>query len=333
METDDYTIRRLRAGDGAGVVALVRGIYGFNYSYREELYDADQIEWLNQTGQLVSVVALHNGEIVGHSALIRDTAGPIAETGQCMVSPPHRSHHLMDRTCGMLYDEAENLGLILLYGGPVTNHVYSQAAFETGNWHPCGLALAMLPQSFANMPTPLPQRLSDILYYKPLRPMPPAPALHVPPWHREIVSRIYAQFNVTPRFLEGGAPQALDHVVADYSHALLSGHIRVVWGGPQAAEVIDRARRGLTGMGAESIFLQIPMTQPGCAALVRRVEEMGFFFSGIRLQGAGGDSLQLQCVNVDLDPSVIQILTSFGRDIFDYVISERARVGGLKSMR
>ena len=78
-ETPGYTVRRLRAEDATGVAACVRRVYGDSYLHRE-LYQPDQIIRLNETGELVSVVALDAGEqVVGHYALERPGLGAIAE--------------------------------------------------------------------------------------------------------------------------------------------------------------------------------------------------------------------------------------------------------------
>lgn len=43
LEGDEYTVCRLRPTDAAGVVDLIRCIYGGNYSYRPEFYHPDQV--------------------------------------------------------------------------------------------------------------------------------------------------------------------------------------------------------------------------------------------------------------------------------------------------
>jgi hypothetical protein len=74
METTrtEYLVRRLCAGDAQGVAACVRRVYGDSYIIHTELYHPEQIVALNESGQLVSVVALDSAnEIVGHYALER----------------------------------------------------------------------------------------------------------------------------------------------------------------------------------------------------------------------------------------------------------------------
>jgi hypothetical protein len=51
---DSDTVRRFEAADAPGVVALVRRIYGDDYSYRDELYHANEILRQNQSGALIA---------------------------------------------------------------------------------------------------------------------------------------------------------------------------------------------------------------------------------------------------------------------------------------
>ena len=70
-----YTIRLLRPEDAAGVAACVRRVYGDSYIH-PLVYHPDQVVRLNQTGELVSAIALDAaGRVVGHFALERRGLG------------------------------------------------------------------------------------------------------------------------------------------------------------------------------------------------------------------------------------------------------------------
>src|SRR5260370_665899 len=55
-----YSVRRFLPEDAAGVTACVCCVYGDTYGHKE-LYHAEQLLRLNETGELVSVVALESG--------------------------------------------------------------------------------------------------------------------------------------------------------------------------------------------------------------------------------------------------------------------------------
>src|SRR5437870_3111581 len=89
ITVNGYTIRRLGPADAPAVVRIVQAIYGDSY-YPRDLYDAERIIHLNETGKLVSIVALDSaGEVVGHYALERPDLAPVAEASDAIVLPEH----------------------------------------------------------------------------------------------------------------------------------------------------------------------------------------------------------------------------------------------------
>src|SRR5262249_17781727 len=66
-----FAIRRFRAEDAVGVAQCVYRSFGYTYG-DADLYYPDRIVHLNETGQLVSLVALDDaGTVVGHLGLER----------------------------------------------------------------------------------------------------------------------------------------------------------------------------------------------------------------------------------------------------------------------
>src|SRR5262245_32985841 len=190
-----YTIRCLGPDDAGGVTRLVRLVYGDAY-YPRDLYDPIKIIHLNEVEKLVSVVAVDlSGQVVGHYALERPDLGAVAETSDAIVLPEHRHHQLMEQMRLLLHEEAIRLGLTGLVGYPVTNHVFSQDAEEHFGAHPRGVALGLWPRSFHNMPEPLTQRMSFVIYFRFLRP--PGPICHVATPHQELIARIYRQYDLS----------------------------------------------------------------------------------------------------------------------------------------
>jgi hypothetical protein len=323
-----YTIRLLRPEDAAGVAACVRRVYGDSYVH-PEVYHPNQVLRLNQTGELVSAVALDaSGQVVGHYALERPGLGAIAEEGQALVLPEHRRHHVMEALRGLLEEEAYRLGLTGLFGQAVTNHVFTQQVWERFDVRVCGLSLGASPRSFRNLAQPLPQRMSLVLGFKYLRP-PARVAVYAPPQHRAICARIYDQLRVPVEFHEPGSAEGPGQVSVKYSPALQEGLIQVGLGGAETAAEVCRTRRYLCETcGAEAIFLELPLAQAATPELCRAVEQDGFFFSGIGpCFGTVGDALRLQFLNVDLDIALLQLHGRLAHELAAYVARERERVG------
>jgi hypothetical protein len=326
---DTYTVRRFTPTDAVEITELVQRIYGAHYSYRDELYHPEEITRLNQTGQLISVVGRDpTGTLVGHCAIMRGDLGPVAETGESMVDPAHRSHHLMHRMRALLYEEAPRAGITALHGSPVANHPFSQKVYEAFGSHPCGIFLGLLPRTFENLSQPLRQRLSDVSYFKFLAA--PAPSIaHAPERHRPMIERIYAQFGVPVEYRPPGPLAGEGSVVTSYMSALEHGLIQVRRAGTKVPEEIRRSRAALCEhLRAGAVFLELALDQPGTPEMCRRAEDDGFFFSGIGLlAGPTGDVLRLQYLNEPLDTTQIQIESPFARELLEYIVEERERVG------
>jgi hypothetical protein len=323
---NEYALRPLIPADAAGVAELVRLVYGDTY-YPPGLYDPAEILRLNAAGKLASIVALDAaGLVVGHYALERPDLGAIAESSDAIVRPEHRHHHLLEQMRVLLREEAVRLGLTGLVGYPVTNHVFSQKAEEHFGAHSCAVALGLWPRSFHNMPEPLPQRMSFVVYFQPLRP--PQPVLHAATRHQEMISRISAQYGVPVEPLAAAPAEGVGEVEVEYEAAVQAGTIRVRRVGADTVAAIRRARQELcAGAGAKALTLEIPLAQAAAGEVCRAAEEEGFFFSGLGpMFGRDGDALLLQFLVEDLDPSWLQIESLFAKDLLAYVASERERV-------
>jgi hypothetical protein len=264
--------------------------------------------------------------VVGHYALERPQLGAVAESSDALVLPEHRHHHLLEEMRVLLRQEALRLGLIGLVGYPVTNHVFSQRAEEHFGAHPCGVSLGLWPRSFHNMPEPLSQRMSFVVYFKYLDP--PARVLHADTPHREVCARISGQFGVPVATPQGAAPAGPGEVETEFEPAVEAGTIRVRRVGADTVDAVRRVHRDLCdGSGAKAVALELPLVQAGTADVCRALEADGFFFSGLGPAFArDGDALLLQWLGEDLDPSRVQIDNPFARELLVYVVSERQRV-------
>jgi serine/threonine-protein kinase RsbW len=326
----NYLVRRMQPEDALGVTDCVRRIYGDTYIIHTELYHPEQIIHLNQTGQLVSVVALDpNGQIVGHYALERpNPASGAAESGEAMVLPEHRHHHLLEDMRILLEEEAQRLGLRGIFGRTVTNHVFSQRAVERFGEKPCGVSLGRTPRTFRNMATTFPQRMSTVFYFKYLREIARLPA-YLLPHHQEICLSIYEQFGVAVDLREAKTAGGTGQMIVDFHTDLQRASILVYRIAEDTIAAFRKARTDLSENGqVEVIYLELPLSQPGAADLCRAAEEDGFFFSGVApLYLPEGDAIRMQFLTVDINTSLLEIENPFARRLLAFVESERQRIG------
>jgi anti-sigma regulatory factor (Ser/Thr protein kinase) len=324
-----YTIRRLQPQEAIQVAQLIYRGYGYTYP-NPAVYSAERMVHLNETGELISVVAVdESGTLVGHYALERPDLGPVAESGQAVVAPAHRGRKLMEQMRAFLEQEGRRLGLRGIYGQPVTLHTFSQRVQEVFGGRDCGVSLGLIPavQLKAITDDAAPPRTSVMLYFKYLQPA-GTTQVHVPPHHRAMVERIYDQLGAPVELGAASAPHAHGKVSVSYVKTFQLGTIRVRQVGADTIAEVRRAREDLVeAAGVEAVFLELPLAQSATPRVCHAAEADGFFFSGI---GPGfaedGDVLRLQHLASPLDASRLQVLSPFGRELLAYVVAERARV-------
>jgi anti-sigma regulatory factor (Ser/Thr protein kinase) len=325
-----YTIQRLRPEHAVGVAQCVYRAYGYSYP-NADLYSPERIAQLNAAGQLISSVALDEaGAVVGHAALERPEPDPIAEVGQGVVAPAHRGRKLLEQMLDLLDQEGRALGLRSLYGQPVTSHTRSQQVEESRGSIVCGVSLAHSPRAytFRGITTaPLAQRESLLLWCRHLT-LPGTVVVHPPPRHQGILERIYGELGVPIDPRRAGHARGAGHTRVSFRRSWGYGLIRVDRVGRASAAEVRRALRDLCdAAGAEVVYLELPLADPGTPALCETAESMGFFFSGVGVNfAASGDALRLQYLNCPLDVSLVQVASDFSRELLAYVAAERERV-------
>src|SRR5712671_2697408 len=155
-----------------------------------EVYHPERLLSMNQSGQLLSVVAVHAGnDVVGHAALERPDPEPYAESGEAMVLLEHRHHHLLDRMKEMLDVQGREIGLTGIFGNAVTHHIFSQLTEERAKAQPTAILLGSSPAA-AHQLKDFPQRVSLITYFK-YTSVPGPARLHLPRRHRPLAERIF----------------------------------------------------------------------------------------------------------------------------------------------
>lgn len=321
-----YSLRRLTPEYATEIPALATRVNGPSYIHAE-VYHPDRLIELNAAGELVSVVALDKaGEVVGHCALERPHLTVVAETGEAMVLPEHRHHHLLDRMHGYLEGIASTLGVLGLSSDAVTNQVYSQRTCERFNSHPTGIVLGALPPSADNLEGVYPQRLSFLDYFKYVT-SPPEADVYLPEHYHGIARRIFerlgrkASFGAPVRLTKPGQ-HSIVHV-ADEQRA----NVAVQEPGADTAEAIAAARDELCGKSsAEVVIVELPLAHSATPMVCEQLERHGFFFTGLKMRDpAVGDIVRLQYLKHPLDFSFIKLDGEFAIEILHQIDNARRR--------
>ncbi len=332
-----YRIERFRPEHALGVCRCFYRVYGNSY-LMDDVYYPDRMVRGNETGELVSVVALaEDGEVVGHYALERPRMTRVAERGMLVVSPEHRGRDLMGQMRTMVEAEAEALGLIGVFGVAVTVHTFSQRVNEEFEQRVCGVYLGGAPADtlFRKLEH---QRTGErgtwVIYYGYVH-APERTVVHLPERHRKLVERIYEGLAVPVEYGDAGPiPDIAGEIDVTYSHTMDYGTVYVRVIGEDTDSEVCRATRDLCEItGADAVYVEIPLAQPSAPALCDRLEEKGFFFQGIGPAFAkDGDALILAYLHVEVSAKDAKVLNPFARELLDYALAERERVSaGMKT--
>lgn len=344
-----YQYRLMEAADAIQIAKCVYRTYGYTYP-GEHVYYPERVVTMNQSGELVSALALtETGEVVGHCALSGQPGEPVMEVGQAVVAPAHRRRGVMKELMVLLMKEAGQRGLAGLFVVAVTVHPFSQRATLRYGFRESAVLLAYAPQNvhFKEIADPgLPQRETVVYGYQPLN-EDPGGRVFPPPHHRSIIARIYdnlglrrelASPEVSDLSIEQGpsrselCPFALS---AKIKSAMRTALIQIADYGArieqelQIYQEVKNKLRDLCYEGVAAVYLNLPLGHPNTALACQHFEELGFFFAGILPRPAKpvgpegencGDWLCLQYLNGPrIDYDLLHIYSDFGQELVRYI--------------
>lgn len=325
----NYTVRRLGPDESIWVAQCIYQAYG--YSYPDDfLYYPERIARMNETGDMISVVAVDEaGRLVGHCALMLHDFGPVAELDHAVVRPANRKGGLLERMTLFLEQESRKRALQGVFVQAVTSHTFSQRVIGNMGYRECALFFGLLPSTlnFKKIKVePKQQRESCAIFYKNV--LPPSTAkVYLPSRHKEMLESIYSHLEKPIEFLPPEPATDQGKILVSFHSSLGFGEIRVIDAGRNSAIEIHRALSDLYEVtGAETVYLDLPLSQKGTPNLCDAAERVGFFFCGLGPNfAADGDVLHLQHLKAELDTSRVQMASDFGKSLLAYVAGEKER--------
>ncbi len=320
-------VRRMKPSEAIEVSRCVYRSYGYSY-YNEHLYFPERIVELNQSGRMLSVVAVTStNEVVGHTAFMKpDPPSLTGELGKAVVRPEFRLQGILKRMSQYLVDWARSEGFTGVFGQAVTNHTYSQQVGLRIGQQDCALHVGFSTEteSFKGITERLSQRDSAIVHFMYLD-KPPRVQLCLPRHHREMIVKLYRNIGNSSELEERdcsgascdeGVPSVTFGAYARMSFALI--HVRR-YGVNVVHEVRSRLRE-FCMKRFDVIHLYLDLHDPCTCRFTEAFEELGFFFSGILPGVFPGDALILQYLNnVPIDYEKIHVHSREGRELLAYV--------------
>lgn len=325
----EFEIREMQPADAVEVARCFYRAYGYSFVYRH-IYYPERIVELNESGDMISAVATAaEGEIIGHTALIRHSGdSKVAEIGLAVVNPRFRGQGCLTQLTEYLIQKAKSQSFRALFVLAATNHTFSQQVIHRFGFNDCGLLVGLGPASisFKSLTERLPQRETYVVCFRYLE-KPQPPRLYVPARHRAFAERLYRNLGCQPKWATSG-PEDSDAmpkdsvVTSDYWSPSGYGRIRIDQYGEDLVPEVRARLRELCLRHIEVIQLQCDLTNALTYHAVDQLEELGFFVVGIWPESDTGEALIMQYLNnVSIDYDRIKLASLPGMEMLDHVRS------------
>ncbi len=328
--SDAIEVRTATPRDGEAIAQLLYENYHLSYVHAD-FYRPRYLMAALASGELLSTIAVHEGRVIGHHALMPLAGVPSAETGAAVVHSAYRGLGVFGRLFEHTLDTATERGLASVFGDAVTIHPFSQRAESSHGYRETALQLGMVParttmRGFGGEgPT---RRTATLRSYKPLDERPRQAALPAP--YRELLESLYANVGLSVEPRTERAPFAGEAVTADVDQPRSLGFLRLQrWDG-EASSALKGAVRHLLSRHVDVVYADIDLVAVADVnEATAELNELGFFAAGLVLHGPDGhDHLRLQLLDseeIELDDVVCD--SSFAEALRRRVLVDKARVG------
>ena len=312
--------------DAEPIAQLLYENYALSYVHP----DFYRPRWLHEelrTGRVLSSVAVHGTDIVGHHALLLSADAPVAETGVAVVAAAYRGLGVFGRLGEHTLARARARGLQALYGRAVTVHPYSQRAEIAHGYHETALCLALSPGTMtmrgARTPANGGRRTALMISFLPLDRAPRSVSL--PQRYRDRLLETYARLGLQIRTPVEPPPRAQAVIGIERETEAAAAVLTIGgWDEGIAAHVIDKLRM-LLSEHVDVIYTDLDLeatTDPDSA--VQALRDQGFSYAGLRLHGPGNhDHLRLQRLNsTDVELDKIATCSPAGQELVRFVLED-----------
>ena len=330
VDADAIVVRAATPDDAEQIAQALYENYSLSYVHP----DFYRPRWVREellAGRVLSTVAVHAGEIVGHHALLPLPDGPAAETGVAVVAPAYRGLGLFGRLSDHTLGRAEALGLEAVYGRAVTMHPYSQRAELAHGYVETALCLAGSPghitmRGLATDPD-AEKRTALMVSFLPLRRSPRSATL--PARYRDQLLETYAALGIPAPEPAGASANGPGSIRVARDPEVATAEMTISgWDDDLATEALATLRL-LLAEHCDVIYADLDLAAGAdLDGAVEFLRGRGFSYAGLWPHGPGDhDHVRLQrlnCTAVDLDG--IATASPRGDELVRYVLADLEHV-------
>ena len=322
-------IRMMRPEESFELSRCVYRSYGYSYDW-DYIYYPERIRELQEKDLMRSCVAVTpEGEFVGHLAITLERPdSPVGESGQAVVDPRFRGHHLFPKMKTFMAEWAADAGMYGLYSEATAVHPYSQR----GNLHlgarETGFLLGYIPASVSYKQIGEERegrRGSVALFYMRVKDEPEREIYPPTPYLEEV--RRVVEHNGLRRVIGEVPDPALQpsrlSVEARQDHNL--AFVRVEEPGADLEELVKGHLRDLSLHRMDCVYVDLPLSHPATPTAAAGLKDLGVFFGGIipEAHPGGGDVLRLQYLNnVEIQAGDVSTASDFGEELLNRIFRQ-----------
>jgi N-acetylglutamate synthase-like GNAT family acetyltransferase/anti-sigma regulatory factor (Ser/Thr protein kinase) len=329
--SDPIEVRTATPQDCEAIAQLLYQNYHLSYVHAD-LYRPRYLMAALASGDLLSTIAVHEGRVIGHHALMPVAGVPSAETGAAVVHSAYRGLGVFGRLFEHTLDAARERGLASVFGDAVTIHPFSQRVERSHGYRETALQLGMVPAqtTMRGFGGEGPRRRTATLRsYRPFDEHSRQTALPAP--YRELLESVYANVGLTIEARTQPAPVEGEALAANVDEPRSLGFLRLQrWDG-ESSSTLKGAVRHLLSRHVDVVYADVDLVAVADVNdATAELNELGFFAAGLVLHGPDGhDHLRLQLLDseeIELDDVVCD--SAFAQALRRRVLEDKARVGG-----
>jgi N-acetylglutamate synthase-like GNAT family acetyltransferase/anti-sigma regulatory factor (Ser/Thr protein kinase) len=323
-------VRSASTEDAEAIAQLLYENYHLSYVHAD-FYRPRYLMAVLGSGELESTIALHEGRVIGHHALMPLPDVSSAETGAAVVHSAYRGLGVFGRLFEHTLGRATHRGLASVFGDAVTIHPFSQRAERSHGYRETALQLGMVPaqttmRGFGGEgPT---RRTATLRSYRPLDAG--QRQVNLPTLYRELLEGVYTNVGLSIEAREEPETDAGERVTVDVDEPRALGFLRLRRWDADAATAVRGAARHLLSQHVDIAYADIDLVgvhEVDEATIL--LNELGFFAAGLLLHGPEGhDHFRMQlldCEDVELENIVCD--SPFAESLCRQVLADKTRVG------
>jgi N-acetylglutamate synthase-like GNAT family acetyltransferase len=328
--TGSIEVRAATPQDAEAIAQLLYENYHLSYVHAD-FYRPRYLMTALTSAELLSAIAVHDGRVIGHHALMPVPEVTSAETGAAVVHSAYRGLGIFGRLFEHTLDAARERGLASVFGDAVTIHPYSQRAERSHGYRETALQLGMVPAqtTMRGFGTQGPRRRTATLRsYRPFDVRPREVAL--PTAYGELLESVYGNVGLSIEVRAEPAPLEGDPVTAELDEPRSLGFLRLRRWDEKTTRDLTPTVRHLLSRHVDVVYADVDLVAVSDVnEATARLNELGFFVAGLALHGPNGhDHLRLQLLDseaIELDEIVCD--SPFAEALKRRVLEDRVRVG------